>query len=210
MNHPTLPRYVPGMDHLQLWRYEAKRAGRHVLAAPPLVAALVLGSGLGLRGAGFAGAWVAQAVPPLVAGVAAAAVAGGERAVELHLSLPTPLGTTFARRLGLLGAAVVLGAVIVAAGLVPSAEAVTRFATVCAFGLMLGAAGTWAAAVLRSVAAASTVVLCAWFAQLFVLDRFFSAPAGRIGALLVIATLFAVPAARRIIEGRGLLGGGQE
>ncbi|MET8999279.1 hypothetical protein [Amycolatopsis sp. NPDC004169] len=198
------------MHNAELWRYEAKRAGRHVLAAPPLLAVLLLGTGLGLRGAGFTGTWVAQAVPPLVTGLAAAAIAGGERAAELHLSLPTPLRTTFARRLALLGAATALAALALAAALLPDLAALTRFGTVCAFAALLTAIGTWSAARMRSVAGASTVVLTAWFGELFVFERVFAAPAVRIFALLVLAVLVAVPAARLLADGRGLLEGGRE
>jgi hypothetical protein len=198
------------MHNAELWRYEARRAGRHLLAVPSLLAAVLLATGLGLRGAGFTGAWVAQAVPPLVTGLAAAAIAGGERATELHLSLPTPLRTTFARRLALLAIATVLGALVLAAGLLPDPHAFTRFATVCAFGAMLAAAGTWSAAATRSVAGASTVVLTGWLAELFVLDRVFAAPAARITVLSVLTVMFAVPAARLVGEGRGSVDGGGE
>lgn len=210
MNLPVAARYVPGMHNADLWRYEVKRAGRHVLAAPPLLAAVVLGTGLGLRGAGFTGTWVAQAVPPLVTGLGAAAIAGGERAAELHLSLPTPLRTTFARRLALLGAATALGALALAAALLPDPGAVTRFGTVGAFSVLLAAVGTWSVARMRSVAGASTVVLTAWFAELFVFERVFAAPVVRIVALLVVAVAVAVPAARLLADGRGLLQGGRE
>lgn len=210
MNLAALPGYVRGMHDWRLWRYEARRAGRHLLIAPPLLAGVLLATGLGLRGAGFTGAWLAQSAPPLVAGLAVAAVVGGERAAELHLSLPTPLRTTLGRRLALLGAATVLGALILAAGLLPDAHALSRFAALCAFGAMLGAAGAWSAAALRSTAGASTVVLAAWLAELFVLDRIFAAPAVRIVAQLVLAALFAAPASRLLAEGRGLIEGGRE
>jgi hypothetical protein len=198
------------MHNVELWRYEAKRAGQHFLAAPPLLAAVMLVTGLGPRAAGFTGDWVAQAVPPLVTGLAAAAIVGGERAAELHLSLPTPLRTTFARRLALLGAAVVLSALILTAGQLPDGHALARFGTVCAFSVMLAAAGTWSAVALSSVAGASTVVLTAWFGELFVLDRIFPGQAARITALLVFTVLFAVRSARLVTEGRGLIDGGRE
>jgi hypothetical protein len=210
VNLPAPSGYVLGVNGLDLWRYEARRAGRHLLVAPPLLAALLLVTGLGLPRAGFTGDWLAQAAPPLVAGLVAASIVAGERAAELHLSLQTPLRTTLGRRLALLGASTVAGALILGAGLLPDAHALTRFAQVCSFAAMLAAGGAWSAAALRSVAGASTVVLAAWFANLFVLDRIFTGPAARIPAQLVLAAVLAVPASRLPADGRGLTEGSRE
>jgi hypothetical protein len=201
-------RYLLGVTGNQLWRYEARRVGRHLLVTPPALAALLLATGFGLPGAGFTGDWLTQAAPPLVTGLVAAAIVAGERATELHLSLPTPLRTTLGRRLALLGASTVAGALVLSAGLLPDVRALSRFALLCSFAALLGAVGSWAAATLRSVAGASTTVLAAWFAQLFLLDRIFPGPGARIPVQLVLAALVAVPAARRL--GQGLLEGSRE
>jgi hypothetical protein len=210
VNLPAPRGYVLDVNGLDLWRYEARRVGRHVLMAPPLLAALLLFTGLGLRRAGFAGDWLAQAVPPLVAGLVAASIVAGERDAELHLSLPTPLRTTFGRRLVLLEVSTVACALILAARLLPDVHALARFAQVCSFGTLLTAIGAWSAAALRSVAGASTVLLAAWFADLFVLDRIFSGLAARIPVQLVLAAVLAVPAVRLLAEVRGLTQGSGE
>lgn len=210
MNPLAPPGYVLDVNVADVWRYEARHAGRHLLVASPLLAAILLIAGFGLPGAGFARAWLAEAAPPLLAGLAAAAIVAGERAVELHLSLPTPLRRTLGRRLALLGASTAAGALLLGAGLLPDARALSRFAQLCGFGAMLVAAGAWAAAALRSVPGASTVVLAAWLADLLVLDRILIGPAARTAAEFVLAALLAAPASRLLAEGCGLIGGSRE
>ncbi|WP_157440242.1 hypothetical protein [Actinokineospora inagensis] len=183
------------MDDVRVWRYEARRAGRHLLAAPPLVAAALLCTGMALPGAGFTGGWLTRVVLPLVAGLTTAAVAVGEPAFELHSSLPTSLRTTLARRVALLGACTMIGAVALALALVPAAAAVERLATVGGLAALMMGVGVWAAVALGSVAGASTVVLAAWFADLFVLDRMLPSTAARLVSYLLPAAVLAARAA---------------
>ncbi|WP_253888493.1 hypothetical protein [Actinokineospora diospyrosa] len=190
------------MNDVRVWRYEARRAGRHLLAAPPLLAIALLVTGLAAPGAGFTGDWLARVLAPLVAGLATAAVVAGEPAVELHTTLPTPLPTTFARRVALLGGSTLLSAVALALALLPAPAGYARLAAVCGLAVLLMGVGAWAAVALRSTAGASTVVLAAWFADLFVLERVLPALGVRVAVDLVLAVVLAARAAHLLGYGR--------
>jgi hypothetical protein len=128
VNQLLLRCYSPGMRPLALWRHEVRRAGRAALLVPP-VAALVpvlaaVDGAARLDAASRDTAHLLQAVLelalPLAAGLGAASLVGGDPAIELQLTLPTPYRATILRRL-----AVTAGWV----GLLALALAVTLVAT---------------------------------------------------------------------------------
>ncbi|MFT7835907.1 hypothetical protein Q5530_07130 [Saccharothrix sp. BKS2] len=199
------------MTGSRLWRYEARRVGVPALLVSPVFAVVLLLLRLGLLPEGYVGGWLVQAVPALVAGMAATAAAV-ERSAELQLTMPTPFRTTISRRLVLVGATAVLSSLaliawLTAAGVVRAP--VTEYLLVCSFATMLAAVGCWSTLALRSVAGASAVVLAAWLGTLLVLDRVVTPPLARSIVLLVLAAVLFTNVLRLSADGEDLIGAGE-
>ncbi|MDN5750312.1 MAG: hypothetical protein L0H64_17675 [Pseudonocardia sp.] len=171
MNLPVPLGYLPHMDLGSMAGHEMRRCGMPALAVLTGTA-VALGVVLVVLPSSWAG-WLVASALPLAFGMAAAMVAGGEDALELHLTLPTPYPRTLRRRLAVLVgvAAVVLAAVVgvlSASGRVHDPVQVLVDAGSVAI-LLLGTA-VYAAVGSGSPGAPSAVVLTAWLAKLLVLD----------------------------------------
>ena len=211
------------MTDTSLWSYEARRAGPAALALPLLAAGGIVAVSIAVsaahqattQGAGLTMVRLVADVLPVTVGLAAAAVLGRERLLEVHLSLPTPYPVTVRRRLGVLGVVALIAAtatlaVLDAAGqwthpahgplalLVPAGPAV----------LMAGA-GAWAGARWQSAAAASTTVIGVWLGQLLVWDRFVGiwqlnkVLLAAVGAGLLVAALRRLSDTEQLLAGAG-------
>jgi hypothetical protein len=159
------------MDIGSMAGHEIRRCGMPALAVVTGTA-VALGVVLVMVPSSWAG-WLVASAFPLAFGMAVAMVAGGEDALELHLTLPTPYPRTLRRRLAVLGgvAAAALAAlvgVLSAAGMVHDPAQVLSDAGSVAV-LLLGTA-VYAAVGSGSPGAPSAVVLTAWLAKLLVLD----------------------------------------
>lgn len=162
--------YVPVMAGrscmLGLWRYEVRRSGLVTLAAPSAVAMAAVLAALNCGSAvrGLVVDWLSGAVVPLVAGLAAAAIVGGEQAAELQATFPVPYPVTIRRRLLVLAVAVVIASAIgvpMAALAVPGHLPATGAGL--AFAVLLAGAGSLAAA-RHPPGLASVLVVTAWLA----------------------------------------------
>lgn len=141
----------------------------------------------------------------MVVGLCAAAVAAGERMVELQVTVPTALSRTMCRRFLLLLVPVLATAVLVvsAAGLDRPVSALLRTVALVA---LLAAVAAWAAVTLRSLAGASTVVISVWLGTLFVLERLITEPATLAVVLLMVAAPVFALTMRRLADGEHLIG----
>lgn len=204
MNRADGCRYVPGVAAKEVWWFEARRCGTIPLALPVATVALlwtlVPRSGLWewLVGAGFA----------LPVGLGAAAVAAGEPMTELQLTMPTALRSTMCRRFIVLLAPVLASAVLVVAAAAGELNrpALLLLLQMVAFVALLMAIAVWAAVTLRSLAGASTVVIVAWLATLFVVERLVTDPVTQAVALLAAAAPIFAQAMRRLTDGEHLIG----
>jgi hypothetical protein len=169
-----------------LWRYEARRAGRATLLAPLLVTAAMAGGGaLAARSSGSDTVphtllFALEMAIPLIAGVSAASLVGRDPAVELQLTLPTPYRGTLLRRCVAIVAASCVLAIGVSGALMASGwwarwprthgillGQLTWAAPVCS----LAGLGLLAGAVLRAPAAAATVVAAPWLIEQLLPDQ---------------------------------------
>lgn len=168
-----------------MWTYEGRRAGPAALALPVLGAVGVIVVAVLAHAAYDAsphnqGLTMVRLVAdgfPITAGLAAVALVGRERMVELHLSVATDYARTLRRRLTVLGAVTLLGAVACVSVLgaqgqwVNPASGIVAVLIPAAPSIMLIGGGVWAGVQLGSAAAASITVLFLWLAQMTVLDR---------------------------------------
>ncbi|MFF3224759.1 hypothetical protein ACFYV7_18360 [Nocardia suismassiliense] len=189
-----------------IWLYEIRRCGREVLALPPMLAA-ALGVALVALDGGPAAQVAAVDTVPLVAGLAAVAALGGERMIEVHLTVRTPYRLTVARRVTLVLASA-CGAVLVLALLgwraVQGSAGVLLTGNIV-FAMALISLATYVIVEFRSTAGASVVVMTAWLAKLLVLDQF--AVLAEALVLLTVAALCAWLAALRITDSEAQLRG---
>lgn len=166
------------MKPLQLWAYEVRRAGPAALAGPPAIASAItlfslVAAQMGTREgntARFLMSGVEMGIP-LAAGVTAATLVGRDRAVEIQLTVPTSYRSTLLRRLAVTTGWAAICAVAVSALLVAtgwwqrwpgSHDGLEGQLTWLAPTLWLTALGLLAAALLRSVAAATSIVALVW------------------------------------------------
>ncbi|MBB2909677.1 hypothetical protein FHS43_000923 [Streptosporangium becharense] len=171
------------MRPIDLWSYEMRRAGPGALAAPPALL-LVIVLMVAFRGFGAhegSAAWMLLVLietgAPLVTGMVAASLIGGDRALELQLVAPTRYRSTLTRRLtltlGWTGACVLAGVTLVVTTgwwdlLRDAPKGLGVQLTWLAPALWTAALGLLASVVLRSTAAATTLVAFLWLAgQLF-------------------------------------------
>lgn len=163
---------------LPLWRYEARRAGWTLLAAP--LTALLLGVAVALLAA-YNGAPRTQVrqlllagpevLLPLAVGMAAVSLVARDGCRELQLSLPTRYAVTLGRRLGILTLVGAVGALLFSAGLGlaglwagpgPLASTLVWLAPT----LWLTGVAVLAGVLGRSVVLATTVVATVWLGEL--------------------------------------------
>lgn len=199
MNRRARFRYPPDVMIGSIVGHEVRRCGVPavaVLAGTAAAVALVL--------VAVPSGWVGRqaiAVFPLAVGMAAAMVVGGEAALELHLTLPTPYPHTLLRRLAaLLGSAAIglagLVAVLAAAG--RAGDPVRVLVDTSGLVALLTGAAVWAAVVLGSAGASSSVVLTAWLAKLLVLDGVFRGSAVGAGVAVLGGVALLVAARARL------------
>ena len=200
MNRTGGCRYVPGVVSKELWCYEARRCGAVPLALPVVVAAL---SGVLMSWSGFWARWSLGAGFALVVGLCSAAVAAGERMVEMQLTLPTVLTRTMCRRFGLLLAPALLSVALVVLFSAGELAPVALQAVACA--ALLAAIGGWAAITLRSLAGASTLVICGWLAKLFVVERLSTDPISQAVVVALLAVPLCTLAMQRLSDGEHLI-----
>lgn len=204
MNLAGVRRYVLGVAVKELWWYEARRCGAAPLALPVITAALL---GVLASRSGFWAQWLLGAGFGLVVGLCAAAVAAGERMVELQVTVPTTLSRTMCRRFLLLLAPVLVSAVLVVVSAAGELDRpVPALLRTVAFVALLAAVAAWAAVTLRSLAGASTVVISVWLGTLFVLERLITEPVTLAVVLLVVAAPVFALAMRRLADGERLIG----
>lgn len=209
------------MTDTSLWSHEARRAGPAALALPLLAAGAIIAVSIAVsaahqattQAAGLTMVRLVADALPVTVGVAAAAILGRERLLEVQLTLPTPYPVTVRRRLGVLAVVALIAttatlAVLGAAGqwthpahgplalLLPAGPAV-----------LLGGAGAWAGARWQSGAAASTTVIGVWLGQLLVWDRFVGMWQLNKVLLLVAGTGLLVGALRRLSDTERMLAG---
>ena len=169
----------------QRWRFEAGRAGRAALAAPPVTLAAVLGLLLLMAATGWSQRRLAQfaaacveAVPPLLAATATATATASDPARELQLSLPASYRATLARRVAVacawpaaLAAASVLA--LAAAGWWPAALGAAGGQLAWLSPLAwLAALAALAAAALRAAPPASALAGAVWVLELLLAGAF--------------------------------------
>jgi len=212
-------RYVRVVSNASIWTYEARRAGPAALALPLLgalgviVAALVahLAHDTSPHNQGLTMVRLVSDAFPVTAGLAAAAIVGRERMLELQLSVSTDYASTLRRRLTVLVAVALFAAVACVSVLgaqdqwVHPASGMLAVLVPAAPAIMLIGGGVWAGVRLGSAAAASTTVLGLWLAQLLVLDRLVGVwQLNR--ALLILAGIgFLLAARHRLADSEGLL-----
>ncbi|WP_107654355.1 hypothetical protein [Nocardia suismassiliense] len=177
-----------------------------MLALPPPLAA-ALGVALIALDGGPAAQVAAVDTVPLAAGLAAAAALGGERMIEVQLTVRTPYRLTVVRRIALVlvsacGAVVVLG--LLGRRVVPDSAGVLLTGNIV-FALALIGLATYAVVEFRSTAGASVVVITAWLAKLLVLDQF--GVFAEAFVLLTVAALCAWLAALRVTDSEAQLRG---
>jgi hypothetical protein len=205
---------------ISLWFYEARRAGPAALTLPLLAAGGITALAMAVsathqattQAAGLTMVRLVADVLPITVGLAAAAILGRERLLEVQLTLPTSYPVTVRRRLSVLGVVALIAAaaalaVLDAAGqwthpahgplalLVPAGPAV-----------LLAGAGAWAGARWQS-AAASTMVIGVWLGQLLVWDRFVGIWQMNKVLLMAVGAGLLVAALRRLSDTEHLLAG---
>lgn len=172
------------MTDWRLWCYEARRAGPATLVLPVLAAGGIIAVSIAVSAAGhttqterLAMIRLVADVLPVTVGLAAAAVLGRERLLEVHLCLPTRYPVTVFRRIGVLGVVALTAAMAVLAVLNVTgqwdhpARGPVGLLVPAGPAVLLAGAGVWAGARWQSAAAASTTVLGAWLVQLLAWDR---------------------------------------
>ncbi|MER6946714.1 hypothetical protein ABT294_22040 [Nonomuraea sp. NPDC000554] len=163
------------MKPLDLWRYEARRAGLAALLGPPVLAVLTLllavfGTRLGSRVENTR--WFLMGAlemgVPLLAGVVAASLPGRDPAAEIRLSVAHGYRPALLRRLAVALGCTALCALTVSAALMASGWWTFEYGGLAgqlvwlAPALWLAAVGFFAAAALRSTAAATSLVGIVW------------------------------------------------
>jgi hypothetical protein len=195
---------------IDLLRHEARRSGSSGLLLP-VAAAVAIATLVPTTGTAVVGGFLVGNAMPAVGGLAAAAVAANDTAVELHLTVPTPYGVTVARRLSVpvastVAATAVLIAVLAGAHALrdPTGTVIGALCcTLCLVGVAAYAAARW-----RSAGAASAVVIVAALVKVLVLDQLVRAPGLQSALLLTAAAVLAALAARRLADDEAQLGGG--
>jgi hypothetical protein len=220
VNRSGQGRYIPVMKSSQLWAHEARRLGPATLALPVLgaagIAALAVFERHTWTAANPPDATTARFVAyvmPVAVGLAGAAVIPRERMLELHLSLPTSFPLTVYRRYAVLGTLSLVATAAVLAQLVltgawdnPARGVAALLIAGGPAALLLGV-GAWAGARWQASAAASSLVLAAWLAQVMVWDRFVGDWRLNKILLLCAAAALAVAASRRLADSERLLTG---
>ncbi|GGO71786.1 hypothetical protein [Nonomuraea cavernae] len=163
------------MKPVDLWRHEARRAGLPALLGPPVLAVLILllatfGARLGSREENTR--WMLMGAlemgVPLLAGVAAATLPGRDPVAELRLAIPHGYRPALLRRLAVTLGCTAACAVVVCAALMASGWWTFAYGGAAgqlvwlAPALWLAALGFFAAAALRSTAAATSLVAFVW------------------------------------------------
>lgn len=206
VNRSCSGRYLPTVESIAVgvWRYEAYRCGRAVLAAPSAVVALAAlaaaAAGGGMRS--FLATWLPGELLPLTAGVAAVGIVSREVMTELHLALPARYSATVRRRLAVLGAAVLVAVVGLTlaeralAGTSPP-EMAADAVRVAAFSLLLIGGGTYAAAPGNGGGPAAAVVMAGWLAKMLIWDRLPVPPPLTVGVFAAVGAWWLVRGSRR-------------
>jgi hypothetical protein len=210
---------MPVMTESTIWRFEARRCGAAALALPLTVAAALIALAAALAGNGTAVGTgmvrLTSTVFPVACGIAAATAVGRERLLELQLTVATPYPTTFSRRLAVIAAVVLIGAAALVGALQAAGlwqhPARGPLALLVPIGpaLFLVGLAAWAAAALRSTAAASTVVIGGWLFQVFLWDAFVAVWQLNRGLLIAAGVLLTYRALRRLRDPERLLTGSQ-
>ena len=181
MNLTAAARYIPDVSNAELLRHEARRVGPAALGLPVAAAAAVLALVVyNARGAydplvvGSSIVRMSVAMFALAAGLAAAAVIGRERMLEVQLCMPTPYSLTLSRRLWCVGASVIAScaAVVVVLGarglwVAPGGLASSALTLLGPAAFPVGVAW-WVGIYSRSSAAASGAAIAAWLGVLMV------------------------------------------
>jgi hypothetical protein len=216
--------YVPAVTNVDIWIHETRRCGVAALTLPLLgtagiaamSVAVAAAQAAGREGVGEGMVRLVALVFPIAPGLGAVAAIGRERMTEFHASLPTPYPTTVLRRLLVLAAVTVLIAAILVGTLIARdqwehpATGLPALLVPLGPAFMLTGTGVWAVARLRSMAAASAIVIGAWLAEVFFLDRLIGVWQVNRITLAAIGVAFAVLALRRLHGLEDLVYGGNE
>ncbi|WP_066376145.1 hypothetical protein [Herbidospora mongoliensis] len=166
------------MKPIELWRYEARRAGLPALLGPPLLASAILllavfGGALGSAEGNTRRLLLSalEAGVPLLAGVAAATLPGRDATAELRLTIPGGYRPALIRRLAVTLGSTALSAVTVSSALMlsgwwdfaysgPAGQLVWLAPSV-----WLAALGFCCAAALGGTVPATSIVAAVWVAE---------------------------------------------
>ncbi|MGW4383343.1 hypothetical protein [Kitasatospora sp. NPDC004531] len=214
MNRSVAARYVLGMTERKIWMHEARRCGPAALGLP-LAAALgvvalsvAVGGGdhADARSTGIGVVRVLVNVFPVAAGLAAATASARDRLIEVLLTLPTQYPAVVRRRVTVVTALVTLSAAAVITVLALSGQWINPAKGPVALLVPLGpaffliGAALFAQAVLRSTAAASTVVIAAWLFQVMLFDTYVTAWLENKILLVLFGAVLAFAGTRRLAD----------
>jgi hypothetical protein len=189
-----------------LWAYEARRVGWPVLATPAAVIAGVIAVAAVMTEGGAPRHAVVRLVVaglevmlPLAAAIGATELVGRDRAVELHLSLPTPYRVTLLRRLAITLAWPALLAAASTAVLhtldwwAPTHSGAAGVLVWLAPLFWLPALGVFLAVLLRNATAASGLIAGLWLVEQLFAAAFAASAAGRAVYLFPATWLAGIP-----------------